>query len=127
MQNIVLSAKTLARAAQLTEERDRIQEEINSLLAGNVDFVRPGNGRGRGRGPKSPEARKKIAAGQRKRWARYHEEQQRMIAATQPTPVPAAPVPAAPVPTAKRSHRKKNNHVAVHEVAPAEVASTPAA
>jgi hypothetical protein len=59
---------------QLRAERERIDQAI-SVLNG----TRPGTARGRGRGPRhmSAEARARIAAAQKARWARVKAQKKK--------------------------------------------------
>jgi hypothetical protein len=72
-----LSLDQLKRAVQIREEIERLESELSSLLGGSGGAPRGKRGRKPGstckKGGKrvmSPEAREKIAAAQRRRWAK---------------------------------------------------------
>lgn len=84
------STSQLKRALDLSERIEQLQRELNSLLGGSAPAATsssaapaaPGQrGRRRRRGKLSPEARERIAAAQRARWAK---------AKGQAAPAPAA-------------------------------------
>jgi hypothetical protein len=63
-----LSAQQLRRAAQLKDRIDSLQRDLDRVLGSSSG--KPVGGRG-GRRKLSAEAREKIAAAQRARWAKY--------------------------------------------------------
>jgi hypothetical protein len=65
-----LSAKQLRRAAEIKEKIEALQIELNQLLQGKA--VNRENGAPKKRGPQSAAARERIAAAQRRRWAKHH-------------------------------------------------------
>jgi hypothetical protein len=60
-----LSVEQLKKAVQIKEEIARLENQLAALLGGGVS-------RAGGRGVMSAEARERIAAAQRARWARYN-------------------------------------------------------
>jgi len=74
MSNILPSTQQLQRAIQLSEQIEKLETELKSLLAGNgqapaaATVSRPA--KGKGKRMMSPEARERIAAAQRARWAK---------------------------------------------------------
>jgi hypothetical protein len=76
---MIPGADTLHRAGEILQEIEKLQGELASLFngAGRSTITPKRRGRPPGRGKRrrrsmSPEARKKIAAAQRARWARHH-------------------------------------------------------
>lgn len=65
-----LTATQLRRAAALKERIDSLTKELNKLLGGGASAAKTGPVKRRGRRKMSAEAREKIAAAQRARWAR---------------------------------------------------------
>jgi len=74
MSNILPSTQQLQRAIQLSEQIEKLETELKSLLAGNgrapvaTSVSKPA--KGKGKRMMSPEARERIAAAQRARWAK---------------------------------------------------------
>lgn len=73
------SISQLKRAVEISERIDQLQRELNSILGSSASApaaaapVLTATGKRRGRPPKSklsPEARERIAAAQRARWAK---------------------------------------------------------
>ncbi len=66
------SAADLRQALKLTEKIEELQNELNALLGSESSVASAPKPRKGKRGPRqmSPEAREKIAAAQRKRWAK---------------------------------------------------------
>jgi hypothetical protein len=103
---ITLSSDSLRRAADLTEQIEHMQEELNQILAGQLSTASTSDtgpryhstttyrsnkvGDGRRNRRWTPEALEAISQGQRRRWARYHKEKRvaakSAIAASQPAP-----------------------------------------
>jgi len=104
----MLSSETLRRAAELTDEIEARQNELNQLLAGQIQVDQTSTVVRTTKGHKrvlSPEALEKIRAAQRRRWKRVRKEKadaKAAIAATQapaPAPAPAPAIVAQPVAT----------------------------
>ncbi len=74
MSNILPSTQQLQRAIQISEQIEKLETELKSLLAGNgrapVAAAVPKPAKGKGKRTMSPEARERIAAAQRARWAK---------------------------------------------------------
>jgi hypothetical protein len=74
MSNILPSTQQLQRAIQLSEQIEKLETELKSLLAGNgrapVATTVSKPSKGKGKRTMSPEARERIAAAQRARWAK---------------------------------------------------------
>lgn len=66
-----VTAKQLRRAARIKEKIDALQSQLNSILCATNDSTEPAP---RAKRTLSAEAREKIAAGQRARWARERRE-----------------------------------------------------
>lgn len=89
------SITALKRAIDIAEQIEKLQSQLTALVGGNSPVVSarpaatgaPAPAR-RGKRTMSPEAREKIAAAQRARWAKSKG------AAKAPTPAPAAAKPA---------------------------------
>jgi hypothetical protein len=75
---MIPSADTLRRAGEILQEIERLQSELVSLFgssAGSQTSSKPRRGRPPGKRRKmSPEARARIAAAARARWARYRSD-----------------------------------------------------
>jgi hypothetical protein len=75
---MIPSADTLRRAGEILQEIEKLQSELVTLFGGSggAQASKPRRGRppGKGRRRMSPEARARIAAAARARWARYRSD-----------------------------------------------------
>ena len=100
--SVIPTTESLVRAAQIREQIDHLEAELNGLLYGDGQPVHrafslnqttnpvPGKLPGK-RGPMSPAGRAKIAKAQRERWARTHAAEAAAAAAATAATAPVAP------------------------------------
>ncbi|SKA89059.1 hypothetical protein SAMN02745166_01530 [Prosthecobacter debontii] len=74
------SVDQLTRALEVTRQIEKLQAELNSILGGNyksVGKLPKAEKQGRKKREMSPEAKEKIAAAQRLRWARQKKAEKK--------------------------------------------------
>lgn len=74
---MIPSADTLKRAAEILEEIEKLQGELVGLFGASATVGASAKRRGRPPGKRrkmSPEARERIAAAAKARWARYRAD-----------------------------------------------------
>lgn len=90
---VPLSPAQFRAAADLAEQIETLQADLNAILSGGIVAGTPSVSKSNGKRKFSPSVRAKIAAGQRKAWAKRHKAQN---APTSPAAPATAPVTAPP-------------------------------